>query len=747
MQDIELLQSFLAESSEMLDDVEPKIIEIQRIAEGTGTADPEMINAVFRLFHSIKGSAGFLQMNNISAVTHEAETLLDLIRKGKARVTASHTQLLCRTCDLIRKLLAVIQETQADVGLETEVQAMVQELVQVIAHEKGTPAPATSAAPEAAPPPPPPPVAGIEPPAPSKPIPSPKATTQTVISPEMAHLYIQDSDEVLETAEQALIKIGKATEFPKEAIADALRAFHTFKGNSGLLGLTDLERLSHRIETVLQAARDRQIEITADHTRLLLKMLDVQRKTVANFAKTGDASIMGCSGMLDLLAETVPVSPTATKPAPVTPPPMQEQTAPPPEPVAPAKPEPDPAETLGTRADTPAASATIARRDIRVNIEKLDLLTNLVGELVIAEAMVTNNSDLMGMRLDNFERSAHQLNRITTDLQDIAMSLRMVPVESTFKKMIRLVHDLSAKAGKKVDLKLLGEDTEVDRTVAELISDPLVHMVRNSVDHGIEMPSDRVKAGKPEGGSVIIEARYQAGEVWIIVRDNGRGLNRDKILAKATERGLVQPGANLRDDEIYNLIFLPGFSTADKITDVSGRGVGMDVVKKNIEKIRGRVDIQTELGQGTQFTIRIPLTLAIIQGMLVRVSNERYIIPLLNIRESFRAEKNMLSTVVSRGEMILIRGELLPLFRLSRLFVTAGAVEDPTGGIIVVVEDSGHRVGILVDELLGQQQTVIKSLGETFGDVRGISGASIMSDGRIGLIMDIEGIVKLAHDV
>jgi two-component system chemotaxis sensor kinase CheA len=323
----------------------------------------------------------------------------------------------------------------------------------------------------------------------------------------------------------------------------------------------------------------------------------------------------------------------------------------------------------------------------------------------------------------------------------------MVPIEATFRKMIRLVHDLSAKAGKRIELKLLGEDTEVDRTVAELISDPLVHMVRNSIDHGIETPAERVRSGKPESGTLTIEARYQAGEVWIIVSDNGRGLNRDKILAKGLERGLVPPGAALRDEEIYNLIFLPGFSTADRITDVSGRGVGMDVVKRNIERIRGRVEIQTTPGQGTRFTIRIPLTLAIISGMLVRVGAERYIIPLLCIRESLHPTADMLHTVTGRGEMIMMRGELLPLFRLAQLFSTAGAIGDAAQGIVVVVQDGPLRVGLLVDELLGQQQTVIKSLGDMFGDIKGVSGASIMSDGRIGLILDIEGIVKLAHGV
>ncbi|MFH0879153.1 MAG: chemotaxis protein CheA [Lentisphaerota bacterium] len=754
MQDTELLQSFLTESTEMLDEVEPKIIEIQQTAESTGVVYQETINSVFRLFHSIKGSAGFLQLANISSVTHEAETLLDLFRKGKARVTASHTQLLCRACDYIREMLARVAETQMDSGAEDRTKALVKELSDAIAREKGAP-PTSTAAPAPAQP-------HTPAPAPRKPA-AVKAhrrkepVVPVEVAPEMIQIYVGDADEILEKAEHALMAMEKAGENPAEPIAEAFRAFHTFKGNSGLLGLVDLEQLSHKVEEILGYARDGVFPLDEACIRLMLKMVDVFRRTVSSFAKGGSASILGVTGMMDLLQELIPASSAPeeataqetpdTQPAPSSP---QEAAATPPPAAAAAEPAehkkgPE-GEMAAAKPEAAATSAVLTRRDIRVGVEKLDVLTNLVGELVIAEAMVTHNTDLAGLRMDNFERAAHQLNRITSELQDIAMSLRMVPVESTFRKMIRLVHDLSAKAGKKVDLKLVGEETEVDRTVAELISDPLVHMVRNSVDHGIELPADRVKAGKPENGSITIEARYQAGEVWILIIDNGRGLNRDKILSKAIERGLVQAGANLRDDEIFGMIFLPGFSTADKVTDVSGRGVGMDVVKKNIEKIRGRVDIQTTPGQGTRFTIRIPLTLAIIQGMLVRVAQERYIIPLLHIRESLVAADENLSTVVGKGEMIKIRGELLPVFRLARLFKTKGAIAELNTGIIVVVEAGSDRAAILVDELLGQQQTVIKSLGDMFGEIRGVSGASIMSDGRIGLILDIEGIVKIAHE-
>ena len=776
MQDSELVQSFLTESQEMLDDAEPKLIELQQKAEEAGGVNQEVINSIFRLFHSIKGSAGFLQFTNITAVTHEAETLLDLIRKGKARITGSHIDILCRACDLIREILVTVGETLGDVGHEDRVKIMTEELSKAI--EAGRSEASASAAPTT-PPPPPAPVAAAgkdeeamkadmiigddepAPPPPSTPseeieIPVEAPSEKMVVTAEMLSMFVQDAEELLEIAEQALLKIEAAPLQSKDSVAEALRALHTLKGNSGFLNLNDVQKLSHRLETVLQNIRDEKVQANSGNVKLMLKIIDVLKKTVADVGKGGSGKLPGLLGLMDLLGEIIPAEAQKAAPAPAPVPaptpipapaePVKAPKPPPaPEPKKETPPKPvDEARAEPKAAEATAAGATVARRDVRVSVDKLDMLNNLVGELVIAEAMVTHSSDLQGLRLDNFERAAHQLSLITSELQDIAMSLRMIPLEATMRKMIRLVHDLSAKAGKKIDLQLLGTETQVDRTVAELISDPLVHMVRNSVDHGIEKPEDRRTARKPETGTVRIEAKHQAGEVWIVITDDGRGLSREKILAKAVERGLIKEGSAMRDDEIYNLIFEPGFSTAEKITDVSGRGVGMDVVRKNIEKIRGRVDIATQPGKGTTFTIHIPLTLAIIQGMLVRVGRERYIIQLLAIRESFRPDKSMLTTVVGRGEMISIRGELLPLFRLSRLFTSPDAIEDPTQAIVVVVEDGSNRVGLLVDDLLGQQQTVIKSLSDAFAHLPGLSGASIMSDGHVGLILDIGGIVKIA---
>jgi two-component system, chemotaxis family, sensor kinase CheA len=771
IQDSELIQSFLTESMEMLDDAEPKLIDLQRVADSTGAVDNEMVNSIFRAFHSIKGSAGFLQMKNISAVTHEAETLLDRFRKGKTHPTSESTNILFRACDVIRKLLGAVEETQSDEGCGPEVEEAVGELSRIILREKesdAAPSTPSPAAPAPAPTPAPAPAPShTHPPAPAAtsmtdaqkanmlideeepvrqeeapPIPVRSSAATVAASSDMIAVFVQDAEDLIENIEQSLLKIEKSPKDAKELIREALRALHTLKGNSGLMGMEDIGRLGHKMETVWQLVCDGAMPSSTDIVKLSLKIMDVFRKTVTSVSQGGNGKILAFAGFSDLLDEMIPTDRQADSKPPPT-------AAPPPASTAPAASAPKPApekteEKAPARGESEPGAVPLVSRSIRVNIDKLDQLNNLVGELVIAEAMVTHNSDLQELRLDNFDRCAHQLRLITSEIQDISMSLRMIPVDATLKKMVRLVHDLSAKASKKVDLQLAGTETEVDRTVAELISDPLVHMVRNSIDHGLETPDERRKAGKSEVGVLHIEAKHKSGEVLIIISDDGRGLNRDKILKKGIERGLINPGVTYRDEEIYNLIFEAGFSTADKITDVSGRGVGMDVVRKNIEKIRGRVEIQTEAGIGTTFTIHIPLTLAIIHGMLVQVGHERYIIPLLAIRESFQPETTTLNTVVGRGEMISIRGELLPLFRLSRLFNSRGAIEQAEKGIAVVVEDGVSRAALLVDRLLGQQQTVVKSLGDTFGQMDGISGASILSDGRVGLILDIGGVIKIA---
>ena len=325
------------------------------------------------------------------------------------------------------------------------------------------------------------------------------------------------------------------------------------------------------------------------------------------------------------------------------------------------------------------------------------------------------------------------------------MSMRMVPLKSTFQKLTRLVRDVALKAGKVVELITDGEETELDRNMVDAIADPLVHMVRNAVDHGVEGPADREKAGKPRAGRVKLAAFQQGGSVIVELRDDGRGLNRDRILAKAIEKGLVSANHALTDSEIMALIFAPGFSTAEQVTDISGRGVGMDVVRRNIESIRGRIDIQSVLGQGTTFQIRLPLTLAVTDGMLVRVGDERYIVPLTSISLSFRPEPDMLSTIPPRGEVVMLRGEVLQVVRLHQMFGISGAVTNPTEAILMIIGDGEHRVALLVDQLLGQQQVVAKALGDGVGEIPGISGGAILSDGRVGLIIDVARMTELAR--
>jgi two-component system chemotaxis sensor kinase CheA len=327
----------------------------------------------------------------------------------------------------------------------------------------------------------------------------------------------------------------------------------------------------------------------------------------------------------------------------------------------------------------------------------------------------------------------------------LSMSMRMVPIHGVFQKMARLVRDLSRNAEKDVTFATQGEDTELDRSIVDKIADPLVHMVRNSVDHGVEPKAERVAAGKTPTGRVELRAFHQAGNIVIEIEDDGRGLNKDKILKKAIDNGIVEAGQELSDEEIFKLIFHAGLSTAEKITSVSGRGVGMDVVKKNIETLRGKIDISSTLGKGTVFTIRLPLTLAIIDGQIVSVGNDRYIIPINSIVRSLRPSAEQLSSVQNRGEMVMVRGQLLPLVRLYKLFNTVPATEDPTKSLLMVVEEDNNKCCLLVDELLDQRQVVIKSLGEGLGAARGVSGGAIMGDGRVSLILDIPSLMKLAR--
>ena len=388
------------------------------------------------------------------------------------------------------------------------------------------------------------------------------------------------------------------------------------------------------------------------------------------------------------------------------------------------------------------AVASVSSSIISVNVAKLDKLMDILGELVIAEAMVIHNPDLKKHSLENFQKASQQLRKITGEMQDLVMSIRMVPLATTFQRMNRIVRDMNKKLDKNVELKIIGEETEVDKNIIEHIVDPLMHLVRNSLDHGIEMPEERLACGKPEKGTVTLEARNDGGDVLIIVRDDGKGLDKDKLIKRAQEKGiLTKPANEMSEKEIFSLIFLPGFSTNDKITEFSGRGVGMDVVVKNIEEVGGRVTVESIQGKGSVFTMKFPLTLAIVEGMNIRVGKALYTLPISNIQESFRPKAGDAFFDPDGNEMIMVRGNCYPVVRLHKLFQISSDTDNLNEGILIMAENGDSTVCLFADELLGQQEVVVKAMPQYIKKIRGLSGCTLLGDGQISLILDVGGII------
>jgi two-component system chemotaxis sensor kinase CheA len=575
--------------------------------------------------------------------------------------------------------------------------------------------------------------------------------------------FVVESLEALESIEVGLIDFEQNPE-ATESINTIFRSFHTIKGVSGFLGLDRINKLAHHSENLLDKIRSNEINIDEDVTDAILNSVDLLKQLIQG-VQTG----MDNTAALDIGLDVVPVlrrieqietnASGGSKPLGEI---LVDQGVVTPEAVDAAvdKQTRSPHKKLGRILveDGFANSGQVATAlreqkrsgarkielQVKVDTQKLDGLVDLAGELVIAQAMLRQHPYMLASDDQSLVQTLGQLNQITTSLQTTTMTLRMVPIKSTFQKMVRLVRDLAKSSGKKITLSMEGEDTEIDRNVVDELYEPMVHMIRNSVDHGLETPPKREGAGKKTDGEIRLRAYHRGGNIVVEISDNGRGLDRSRILEKAASKGLISDGGKLGDDEIYNLIFHPGFSTAKEVSDISGRGVGMDVVKKTIEKLRGRVDIQTTPGKGSTFVISLPLTLAIIEGMLVRVGKERYVIPALSIIESFRPDRKQYSTVEEKGEMILSRGRLIPLVRLNEIFDCHGDAQAPWESLVVVVEYDGKYMCLLLDELLGKEDVVIKSMGEMLKEVPGIAGGAIMGDGRVGLILDIAGIWQMA---
>jgi two-component system chemotaxis sensor kinase CheA len=586
---------------------------------------------------------------------------------------------------------------------------------------------------------------------------SPQRVTRDEETVGLIGEFLSESEEGLGRADQILMNVehGGAS---AEAVNGLFRVFHTVKGVAGFLELTEITTLAHTTETMLNRCRegtlklaDERLDVVFDATAMVRRMLAELRVAVQDGVQF--ATHENLEGLLQrlraLTEDGTPVITPAARPAPAAPPApagFAREPAPQLEPAA----MPSALENLRqtmTMTAVPSGmqgpetgGGTKLRETVKVDLERVDSLVAMVGELVVVESMVVNAPEIAKSASARVRKYLSQLAKVTRDLQDVGMGMRMLPVAGVFQKMARMSRDLGRKSGKQLRLVLAGETTEMDRSIVEHIADPLVHMIRNAVDHGLEPPEERREAGKPEEGTIRLSAYHEGGSIVIELADDGRGLNRDAILAKARSQGLIGPNDILSEADIHMLIFAPGFSTAKQVTEVSGRGVGMDVVKRNVEALRGRVSISTTPGQGTTFKLLLPLTLAIIDGMLVACGQDRYIIPTLSIIESIQPSQDMLVTFADRHEMINVRGQILPLVRLARLFGASDAKSDPTQALVVILEGVGRRLGLLVDEVVTQQQVVIKSLGQGLGATRFLSGAAILADGRVGLIINVEEI-------
>ncbi len=674
----QFFEVFFEESLEGLDAMEAELLNLE-----PGNEDMETINTIFRAAHSIKGGSGTFGFTSVSDFTHVLETLLDQIRDGQRALTAEHVNLLLKSVDCLRGMLAALQaEQEPDLTEADEIRKRFEVILGLSEDSDST----SSETPET----------------------QSENTYQIDFKPH-PHLFKTGNEPLYMISE--LAELG---ELETQAFYDAIPDIDSLHAEECFLAwrfFLTTSKPESAISEIFEWVED-----------------------------DADIDIVLCGGLFesDLSDDegSTPLVQVSTEPESRL-----------------ENPEPESKAVTSIATNAPVVKKAEAKKpsdssatSIRVGIDKVDSLINMVGELVITQAMLSQigEQEITESTITALQEGLAQLAHNTRDLQENVMRIRMLPISFVFSRFPRLVRDTSQKLGKQVELKLLGEQTELDKTVMEKISDPMVHLVRNSLDHGLETPEQRVAAGKDPVGTVTLNAFHQGGNIVIEIMDDGQGLNTEKIRSKAIANGLIQETDELSPDEINELIFMPGFSTADEVSDISGRGVGMDVVRRNIQALNGSVEVASAPGVGSTFTIRLPLTLAILDGQLVKVAQHTYIIPLISIVESLQIDISKVSRVGKDLDVLRLRDEYIPILRLYDIFNHDGAIEELDKTLLVVVESDNHKVGLLVDDLLAQQQVVIKSLEANYQKVDGISGATILGDGRVSLIIDISGLIKLS---
>ena len=681
-------ESFFTESAEHVETIESGLLELEQRPQ-----DLDLLNRIFRAAHSVKGNAGMFNFTDIGGLTHKMENVLDLLRNEQMAVTPQVIDILLRALDGLKNLLEAAQGgAPAD---ESVIRAVEQELQDCQNGPQETPQDALQ-----------------------EQLPPTQANSWRLVKidwiplPELFQRGLDPAQIFRELHDLGMIKVlqVRTEKIPALEEMDPEQCYLSWA-----LEL-ETDAAVSKIDAVFDFVRDGS-ELT---------ITDCAPEATQSYKRVGDIlveeGVVTTEDVAESLSKQKAIGEILVEEKKVTP--QQVKRA------------------LHKQQQLKKGESA----SIRVDTEKIDKLINLVGELVITQSMITDLGEKFTIdKLPVLQERIVQLERNTRELQERVMSVRMMPIGSAFHRFPRLVRDLSGKSGKQIQLVMSGEETELDKTLIEAIGDPLTHLVRNSADHGLEGPEERMANGKPERGTIRLHAYHDGGNICIAVEDDGRGLNRQKIIDKAIERGLIADGSTLSDEDVYQLIFRAGFSTAETITDVSGRGVGMDVVKRNIEGLGGSVVIESKPGKGSKLTLKLPLTLAIIDGMTVRVGQENYIIPLITVTESIRPKPSELQRITGKGEVVQLRGEWVPMVRLYEVFNTTPDVTDPSKALLVIVEAEGKRVAVLVDELTGQQQVVIKSLEENYQRVDAISGATILGDGQVALILDIPGLAKLAR--
>lgn len=714
IEDMDILVSFISETAEHLDNIEAKIVSLE------DNADSETINEIFRSMHTIKGVASFLGLNKIKNLSHALENLLDNLRDNKISISTSLIDILLEGCDTLNQIMDELESwaNTFEDGIITEV------FVSEVKIEENLEKIETFG---------------------KKELESRGVPEDELITPEMTKQFAEESSELLDTVEHSILELEKAPENLK-FIEESFRLIHTIKGNSGFFWFQKIEKICMGIETVFDALRKK--ERIADHSIVssLLSSIDLVRQSLDEIAagKLDDARNPEMdTGYHDSLGNILIEMGAATEYS------IEEALN-------------EQQKKLGeiliekgnvTEVELEKAlkkqgkkdilqaggkKSLLKKQDIRVSTERLDKLFNLVGELITSETMVIHHPELENLELSNFQQALTALSKITKEMQEITMSIRMIPLDGLFNKMRRLIRDLSKKFNKKIVFLVSGEDTEMDRNVIDEISDPLVHIIRNAIDHGIETISVREKQGKKPEGTIKLNARYEGNEIWISIIDDGGGLNRERIAEIAVEKNLLSEDQVLTktDAEIWPLVFEPGFSTNEIVSEISGRGVGMDVVKKNIEKLRGKVEIISESQKGTTFILQIPLTLAILDGILFRAGEMLCSIPTTDIIEFHKPEEHQITTTSSSEQVLKLRDELIPLVKLSDFYDISSGTREYTEGILIIATAYEKTIAILVDEIIGNRQFVIKSLPEYLKDVKGVSGCSILGGGDVCLVID-----------